>query len=163
AVHGEAKFLLTLLLVPLAEPLLFLHAPSQRAFALTMDGVTINFSLHTLLSPALSGPLGHAAPLAEIVRRLNGAGPGRCGAGRRRRGGGEWGELDPLPLARCGSPSGATRPGPARRRGVERRPPRRHPAAGRDPYCPGGKANDPAELEHISHLRSPRRNHPAGA
>jgi hypothetical protein len=77
-VSGPAHFLLTLTLVPLDEPLLFVHGPSRRAFALVMDGVPTNFALHTLLAAALAAALGHEPPPAEVLRCLRGQGPGSC-------------------------------------------------------------------------------------
>jgi hypothetical protein len=78
AVHGTADFLLTLLLIPLDEPLNFIHAPSRRAFSLIMDCVPNNFTLHTLLASALANALGHAPPPPEVLRCIAGEGPGSC-------------------------------------------------------------------------------------
>jgi hypothetical protein len=43
-----------------------------------MDGVPINFALHTLLAAALADALGHEPPPAEVLGCLRGQGPGSC-------------------------------------------------------------------------------------
>ena len=69
--HGSARFLEMLLHVQLQERLLLLDARSGRAFDLMMDGVTINFTLHSLLSAALARALGHELPPREVLDVLH--------------------------------------------------------------------------------------------
>jgi hypothetical protein len=75
--HGSARFLEMLLLVPLQERLFLLDARSGRVFELVMDGVTVNFSLHSLLSAALAAALGHESPPRAVIDVLHGSPSGQ--------------------------------------------------------------------------------------
>jgi hypothetical protein len=82
--QGHARYLYDLVVAPLGEALRFVDRAPGRVFALEVDGVAVNFELHTLLAAALAGPLGHAPPPPEVLACLTEPGPQSCCATCRR-------------------------------------------------------------------------------
>jgi len=70
--HGTVQFFDMMLAAPSDESLLFVDQRTRRAFELKMDGVAVNFELHTLLGVALAQPLGLQPPDPASIAALFG-------------------------------------------------------------------------------------------